>query len=454
MKQLVERQRRLFLRHKTQDIDYRKAMLKNLYDAIESYEDALYDAFWIDLHKSKQEVYTTEIGIVKRSIKSMIRNVRRYSRARFVWTPLLFFGRTSKIYHDPYGTVLIIGPYNYPFQLVIEPLIGAIAAGNTAIIKPSELTPHVSAVIQEMIRSVFPQDYIEVVIGGKEVVESLIDAEVDFIFYTGSQRVGSIIMQQAAKHLIPVVLELGGKSPVIIEKDAKLDVVIERLVWGKFLNAGQTCVAPDYVLVDQDIVDIVIEKTINAIQRFYGSNAETSDDYPRMCTRDHAMRMERFMESNRDAIVYGGEVSERYVSPTIFKLNSIDSSLMESEIFGPLLPILTYRSDVELDKLLQHNPHPLAFYVFTENKRRALDLITNYTFGGGMINDVILHVANPYLPFGGIGPSGMGAYHGKESYDVFTHRKSVMDSSTIIRHKLLFPPYTKKRLRMFKRFYK
>ncbi len=451
MKTYFEAQTAFYQTGKTRDLQFRVEMLEKLLTALDAYENRFYEAFRIDLHKSEFEVYSTEIGIVKKSIRYAIKNVRSWAKPEPHPTPLILFKRKSYTMYEPYGTVLIIGPFNYPVQTVIEPLIGAIAAGNTAFVKPSELTPHVAEVIEAMISEAFPDSYIRVVQGGVELSQALLDLPFDLIFFTGSIPVGKIILEKAARHLTPVVLELGGKSPAILFGDANLRVSVERLMWGKLLNAGQTCIAPDYVLVHHSIYDETVALMRETIDQFYGNEPKHNADYTHIVNERHAARLARLIDENREAVLYGGEYEGCYVAPTLFKLDDCESSLMKDEIFGPLLPILVFHDEAELDAVLKRYPNPLAFYVFTEDKQTQNRMMNQYAFGGGMINDTLLHSANEHLPFGGVGASGTGAYHGKASFTAFSHQKSVMNASTSVHLSLLFPPY-KDRVKILKRF--
>lgn len=359
------------------------------------------------------------------------------------------------IRYEPYGTILIIGPFNYPFQLLIEPLIGAIAAGNCAVIKPSELVPNVADVIADLIETVFDPSYIRCVQGGVETNTSLINAPFDYIFFTGSVSVGKIVMEAAAKNLIPVTLELGGKSPVIVDESADIKAAAQRIVWGKVLNAGQTCVAPDYLMVHQAVKEELIEEMKQVLQTFFLTSTEESKDYGRIVNQRHFERLSSMLERDQEQIIYGGSTNPdtRYIEPTLVEA-TWESASMEDEIFGPILPILPYGKLDEAIQSMNKLSKPLALYLFTSNPRVEEKVLTEIPSGGVSINNTITHLANPELPFGGIGHSGMGAYHGHYSFTTFSHERSVLKTSTKFNMALLFPPYDEKKLNLIRRFLK
>ena len=409
----LQRQKSYLHHHGPISIQQRLKALMQLKQAIKQYETELEEALKKDLGKSSFEAYTSEIGFIYSSIDYTIKHLKKWARPRRVKSDIAQLIGTSSVYPSAYGVVLIIGPFNYPVQLLLEPLVGAIAGGNGAILKPSELTPTVEKVLVSLIETAFSNEYVSIVTGGVEINQELLDLPFDYIFFTGSVRVGKIVMQKASQHLTPITLELGGKSPVIIDETANLKRAAKRLAWGKFMNNGQTCVAPDYVLVHHQIYEAFLEELIQVLMRFYGENPYLSEDYGHIVTVQHTKRLAQLIEENREKIIIGGEVrlDERYVSPTVFKHVSLDDSLMEEELFGPLLPTMSYRTLDEIDQCLALHPKPLAFYVFSENQTFANHLIQRYAFGGGCINDVVTQVASNYLPFGGVGPSGMGRYH-------------------------------------------
>lgn len=454
VQQYLKIHRTFFETGKTIDVNFRLKMLQLLREVIQRNEAEIMKALNDDLHKSEFEAYATEIGLVLDSIKFFLKHLKGWSRPKRVRTPLTQFGAASYVYYEPYGTVLIIGPFNYPFQLVIEPLVGAIAAGNCAVLKPSEFTPNVSKIITKMIRETFADEYIRVIEGAREETAALIHASFDYIFFTGSVPVGKIVMEAAAKKLIPVTLELGGKSPCIVDKEANIRVAAERIAWGKFLNAGQTCVAPDYLLVHKDVKQEFLKQMKKTLQDFYGDDALASEDYGRVVNERHMDRLIGLLDSEK--IVIGGQYnkSKLYIQPTLMVDVSWDDKVMEDEIFGPILPVLEYDDLNELIHRVNSRPRPLAFYVFTENRSIQEKLIRDTSYGGGCINDTISHLATPYLPFGGVGPSGMGAYHGRQSFETFSHRKSILRKTTRWSFRFLYPPYDKKKISLLRRFLK
>ncbi|HCW7748189.1 TPA: aldehyde dehydrogenase [Staphylococcus aureus] len=437
------------------DISFRKEQLKKLSKAIKSYESDILEALYTDLGKNKVEAYATEIGITLKSIKNARKELKNWTKTKNVDTPLYLFPTKSYIKKEPYGTVLIIAPFNYPFQLVFEPLIGAIAAGNTAIIKPSELTPNVARVIKRLINETFDANYIEVIEGGIEETQTLIHLPFDYVFFTGSENVGKIVYQAASENLVPVTLEMGGKSPVIVDETANIKVASERICFGKFTNAGQTCVAPDYILVHESVKDDLITALSKTLREFYGQNIQQSPDYGRIVNLKHYHRLTSLLNSAQMNIVFGGhsDEDERYIEPTLLDHVTNDSAIMQEEIFGPILPILTYQSLDEAIAFIHQRPKPLSLYLFSEDENATQRVINELSFGGGAINDTLMHLANPKLPFGGVGASGMGRYHGKYSFDTFTHEKSYIFKSTRLESGVHLPPY-KGKFKYIKAFFK
>ncbi|SAN16783.1 Aldehyde dehydrogenase [Staphylococcus aureus] len=444
-----------FNTQQTKDISFRKKQLKKLSKAIKSYESDILEALYTDLGKNKVEAYATEIGITLKSIKNARKELKNWTKTKNVDTPLYLFPTKSYIKKEPYGTVLIIAPFNYPFQLVFEPLIGAIAAGNTAIIKPSELTPNVARVIKRLINETFDANYIEVIEGGIEETQTLIHLPFDYVFFTGSENVGKIVYQAASENLVPVTLELGGKSPVIVDETANIKVASERICFGKFTNAGQTCVAPDYILVHESVKDDLITALSKTLREFYGQNIQQSPDYGRIVNLKHYHRLTSLLNSAQMNIVFGGhsDEDERYIEPTLLDHVTNDSAIMQEEIFGPILPILTYQSLDEAIAFIHQRPKPLSLYLFSEDENATQRVINELSFGGGAINDTLMHLANPKLPFGGVGASGMGRYHGKYSFDTFTHEKSYIFKSTRLESGVHLPPY-KGKFKYIKAFFK
>lgn len=452
---IFKNQKEFFESGKTINVDYRIKNLKKLNDIIKKNEDKILNELKKDLGKSNFEGYVTEVGILYDDINFHIKNVKKWSSEEKRKSPIVYYPSKSYIYKEPYGVTLIIGPFNYPFQLVIAPLIGAISAGNTAIIKPSENSRNIALLLEKLINENFPEGYLRVVnpLGGKETVSLLLDKPFDYIFFTGSVRVGKLVMQKAAQHLTPVTLELGGKSPCIVDSDAKLKLAAKRIVWGKFLNAGQTCVAPDYLCVHKSVKDELLKLIINEIRVQFGENVRNSEDYPRIVNKSSLERLSGYLNDGK--IYYGGNIDEDnlYMEPTLIIKPDLNSPLMSDEIFGPILPILVYEDLDNVIKFINHREKPLALYYFSESKKKIKYVVTSTTSGGVTINDTIIHVANPNLPFGGVGNSGVGKYHGKESFETFTHNKSVMKRGTFIEFNIRFAPY-KNKLNLVKRIMK
>lgn len=435
--------RDFFQTQSTKDIKFRKKYLKALKKSIKKHESDILDALKSDLGKNKVEAYATEVGFVMKELSYIIKELKNWAKTKSVTTPMMQFPAKSFIKYEPYGTVLIIGPFNYPFQLVMSPLIGALAAGNCAVVKPSEMTPQTSMVVQEILEEVFPPDYVKVVQGEKEVTSQLLDERFDYIFFTGSTKVGQIVYEKASKHLTPVTLELGGKSPVIIDDTSNLKVAAERIAFGKFMNAGQTCVAPDYILIDNEIKMKFVEALQATIQEFYGAQIEQCEDFGRIVNDNHFNRLVNIIEDSRQQVIYGGEsnADELFVAPTIILDPKLSDSVMQQEIFGPILPIIGYDTFNEVYDIVEQYEKPLALYLFTEDSDQITAVFNRLSFGGGCVNDTILHLANPNLPFGGVGHSGIGSYHGKYSFELFSHEKSYITKSTKLESGLLFPPY-------------
>ncbi|MDQ0171386.1 aldehyde dehydrogenase [Paenibacillus tundrae] len=455
VEEILQHQHEFFRSGATRSVDYRIEQLKRLKLAIQQYESQLIEALYQDLGKSEFESYTTEVGFMLDSITQTIKKVKKWVKPVKVKTQMALIGSKSYIIPEPYGSVLIIGPFNYPFQLLIEPLVGAIAAGNTAVLKASENTPAVSSVVRELIASVFEPSYVKVVEGAKDTTTALIHAPFDYIFFTGSVPVGKIVMEAAAKNLVPVTLELGGKSPVIVDEHADLKVAAQRIMWGKLLNTGQTCIAPDYLLVHERVKDQLITEMKQAVESFYGSDIQHNRDYGRIVNNAHFKRLTTIIERDQAQVIYGGQSDEddRYIEPTLIDISSWDAASMEDEIFGPILPIITYRHIDEAISGILKRPKPLALYLFTTDTQLQDKVMSEVSFGGGCINDTITHVANPQLPFGGVGNSGVGSYHGKFSIETFSHFKSVLKKSTKLNLPILYPPYADK-LKTIKRLLK
>ncbi|WP_058300664.1 aldehyde dehydrogenase [Gorillibacterium timonense] len=441
--EILQEHRKKFHSGYTRSVEFRLEQLKKLSDAIRRNEKQLLEALYQDLHKSEFEAYSTEIGYTLDSIRYMSKHLKRWMKPRRVRTPFYHGLAKSYLHKEPYGTVLIIGPFNYPFQLLIEPLIGAIAAGNSAVLKPSENTPAVTVVVKKLISETFDETYIRVIEGEKETTSALIHAPFDYIFFTGSVPVGRIVMEAAAQNLVPVTLELGGKSPAIVDRTANLDAAAKRIIWGKMMNAGQTCIAPDYVLAHEEIKEELIARMKTVLASFFGPDARQSKDFGRIVNERQFDRLAAILEADSARVLSGGmlEREELYIEPTLLDTASWSDAAMQDELFGPILPILSFRQVEEAIEQVNSRPKPLALYLFTEDSRVEQEVLTRVSFGGGCVNDTISHVANHHLPFGGVGNAGIGAYHGPYSFELFSHTKSVLSKSTKLDIPFLFPPY-------------
>ncbi|HSP22758.1 MAG TPA: aldehyde dehydrogenase [Planococcus sp. (in: firmicutes)] len=443
---MIEQQREYFYTGATKPAAFRKAQLKRLKEVIAAHDSEIVEALKKDLGKSEFEAYATEVGFVLDSINYMIENLDSWMKPEPVKTPLHLHPAKSMIIREPYGSVLIIGPFNYPFQLVMEPLVGAIVGGNCAIVKPSETTPNVATVIQNILAEAFPPYYVRVVEGEREEVNALIHASFDYIFFTGSVNVGKVVMKAASERLTPITLELGGKSPAIVDQTANLDLAAKRVAWGKLMNKGQTCVAPDYVCVHESVKEEFMEKLLANIRSFYGKDAQTSPDYGRIVNTRHFDRLVEIIKKEGANIVVGGhsDRTDLYIEPVVLDNIHFDSPSMEDELFGPILPVITYNDFPALVRQIRKLPKPLAAYMFSENDRAISFFLDELPFGGGCINDTVSHVGSAHLPFGGIGTSGVNSYHGKYSFETFTHAKSILKKSTKLSTNVLFPPYKDK----------
>lgn len=423
---LFELQQDFFHSGATRSYEHRKKALTLLKEVIKKNESNIMKALHKDLNKSDFEAFTTEIGIIYTEIDFVLKNLKKWMKPKRVKTPITHIGSVSKIYPDPYGVTLIISPWNYPFQLAIAPLIGAIAGGNTAIIKPSELTPTVSKVIEDIIDKTYVEDFIAVEQGDAEKSQELLDWPFDYIFFTGSVPVGKLVMEKASQHLTPITLELGGKSPVIVHEDASLQIAAKRIAWGKFTNAGQTCVAPDYLFVHENVKEQFLASLTETINDLYGEKPMNNPIYGKIINKKHFERLSNYLDDG--TVLHGGKTSteKNMIEPTVLTDVLLDSSIMTEEIFGPILPILTYSDINEPIDYIRKKPKPLAFYFFSETTHYQNLVLENISFGGGCINDTLYHLATPHLPFGGVGESGLGSYRGKHSFDTFTHSKSVL----------------------------
>lgn len=438
---LLKKQWEFFDSGVTKDLKFRKSCLKKLRQAVVTYEDQICDALYSDFKKPKFESLATETQFVLYELDETLKNIDYWSRPKRVNSTWLNFPSSDWLYPQPYGNTLIIAPWNYPFLLTISPLIGALAAGNTAVLKPSEFTGHTSKIIHKIISEVFPEEYVGVVEGGIETSQELLSLKWDYIFFTGSTKVGKIIYQKAAEHLTPVTLELGGKNPCIVDETASIAVSAKRIVWGKFLNCGQTCIAPDYILVHKKVKKELVTELGKSISELYGPSVENSPDLARIAHTSHYKELKEMLKGQ--TLLFGGEFNDqtRYIAPTLVDEPHLESKIMEGEIFGPLLPIISYESEEAIQKIVSNYEKPLALYVFSKKKKFREKIINTYSFGGGVINDTLLHITNSTLPFGGIGASGIGRYHGKYSFDTFSHQKAIIKKNFWPEIPLRYPPY-------------
>ena len=430
-----------FISRKSRNIEYRVAALKRLKRSIKTKEDAICNALYRDFKKPKFESLATETQFVLAEINYMLSNMRLWAKPKSVSTSLSNFPSKDYVQYEPYGQVLVIAPWNYPFQLCIAPLVGAIAAGNTVVVKPSEITPYTASILKEIIADAFEEGHVAVVEGGVEVSQELLQKKWDYIFFTGSTRVGKIIYQSAAKYLTPVTLELGGKNPCVVDQTTPISLTAKRIVWGKFLNAGQTCIAPDYILVHASKKEKLIQHLIKNITLFYGEDIEKSTDYSRIASINHFKKLQNIL--SEESILFGGNsnIEDHYIEPTLLDTPKLESNVMLEEIFGPILPILTYTTKEELHSIISANEKPLALYVFSKNKAFQNYMMTNFTFGGGAINDTIIQITNKKLPFGGVGNSGIGSYHGQHSFELFSHKKGIIKKANWLDLPLRYAPY-------------
>lgn len=448
LKQLIKEQNVMFNTNSTKEIVYRVQKLKKLKSILKSKENELYEAIYRDFKKSKFDTFTTELALLYQDIDEAVSNVQKWSKRKRVGTNWLNFPAKSYIYPEPLGTCLVIGAWNYPIQLSLAPVIAAIAAGNTVVLKPSEIPSATSNLISEIVNSNFDKSFFHVVEGGVEVTTNLLELKWDKIFFTGSVNVGKIVYKAAAEHLTPVTLELGGKSPAFVTASCNLDVTVNRLVWGKFLNAGQTCIAPDYLMVESSIKDKFLEKLKERIIEMDFSFK--NENYVQIINDKNYQRLKDLITEEK--IYYAGEFDEgsRYFPPVVMSDVSFSDKIMEDEIFGPIFPVITYDKLSEAISAVKKYPKPLSCYVFTSESAVKTRIIDEISFGGGAVNDVVMHIANSKLPFGGVGNSGMGNYHGKAGFDAFTHQKSVLDKATWLDPSVKYPPYTAKKLKVIR----
>ena len=452
IKSIIESQRKYFKSGRTLDIKNRLKLLKSLHSAIKNNLEIIHDGLKKDLGKSASESYMCETGFALSELSFMIKHLKKFARPEKIKTPIAQFKSKSYRLPSPYGTTLIMSPWNYPFLLSIDPLVGAIAAGNTVVLKLSEYSPNTSEAIKKVIESVFPQEYAAVIFGGREENEVLINSKFDYVFFTGSKRVGGIVYQKAAENLTPVTLELGGKSPCIVDETANITLAAKRIVFGKFLNLGQTCVAPDYIFCAEKIHDKLIAEIKKQIIKQFGDNPNENPAYGKIITENHFKRVLGLIDERK--IVHGGRSDSKTlkIEPTVLDGVCFSDAVMQEEIFGPVLPVITYKEDSEIIEYVSENDAPLALYMFSSDKKRIKEITSKLGFGGGCINDVIIHLATPHMPFGGFGASGMGSYHGKATFDTFTHYKSIVHKSNAIDLPMRYQPYKKFYDKLVKRF--
>lgn len=439
---ILDTQRKFFATGRTQDINYRLAILKQLRSLIIQNETEITAALWKDFHKPEFEVVATETRFVLKELNHAIRNLKSWSGRKRVRTPLVHFLSWSYIAPQPYGQVLILSPWNFPFQLALVPIIGAIAAGNCVIVKMSQQVPN-TLIVMEKILSGLPDNVVAVINGDHTISDYLLEYKFDYIFFTGSCRIGKHVMKKAAENLVPVSLELGGKNPCVVAVDARLDFAAKRIVWGKLINAGQTCICPDYVIIDKRIKEKFLVEVSKTIEEFYGGDAKASLNFARIISPDSVKRLDAFIRKGE--IAAGGETDPEscYVAPTVINNVSPGDPVMQEEIFGPVLPVIEFDNFEEVYPIIEQCPKPLAVYVFSTNRKTVREFLRRTQSGTAAINDTVMQIASPYLPYGGVGPSGMGRYHGKKSFETFSNMRSVLVKSNLIDIWLRYPPYSK-----------
>jgi len=444
---IIEAQRKFFATGKTFDLKYRIAVLKKLRSIIISHEQDIVDALWKDFHKPEFEVIATESRFVIKELNNAISNLRKWASSRRVYTPVVHFISHSYIMPQPYGQVLVLSPWNFPFQLSFMPLVGAIAAGNCVILKVSSQVPYIIDVIQKIL-SQLPVELVALIKGDHSVNDYLLDQKFDYIFFTGSPAVGKYVMRKASENLIPVSLELGGKNPCVVAADARLDYAAKRIAWGKFLNCGQTCVCPDYVLVDKKVKDQFLSLIAAEIRSFYGENPEKSKDFARVISSGNVQRLSGLFSSG--LIITGGitDAETRYVAPTIIKDVKPGDPIMKEEIFGPVLPVIDFEKFNDVYGIIEQNPKPLSTYIFSRDKKLVSEFLRRTQSGNASVNETVMQIASPYLPYGGVGSSGLGRYHGKKSFETFSNMRSVLVKSNLIDVWLRYPPYSKFKTRI------
>ncbi len=443
IKKIKTLQESFFDNQNTLNIKKRISHLKKLKRVLKEKSENIFDALYKDLKKSDFEAFTSETMLVNKELKIMINNLKKWSKPKRISSSLINFPSKDYIIPEPYGNILMISPWNYPFQLSLTPLIGAVAAGNTVVLKPSESSPNTSRIIDEIICAVFPEEWVKVIEGGPNTAKNLLKEKWDYIFYTGSTRVGKYVAKAAAENLTPTTLELGGKSPCIIDSSVPIKKTAKRIVWGKFINCGQTCIAPDYILVEKKIKKNLINRIIQEIEIAFSKKIQNSKDYGRIIHQNHLEKLVKSLKNQK--IIYGGINNKKdlYLSPTIVDEPDLKSELMLEEIFGPILPIISYEKNEKIFRIIKNLEKPLAFYVFSKNKSFINLMLNKFSFGGGVVNDTLIQFANINLPFGGIGASGMGAYHGEHSFNLFSHLKPIVKRSFLFDLPQRFAPYPK-----------
>lgn len=447
--EIVAKQRQFFNSGETKNIDFRIFQLKKLKEAFLKHEKNLYAALKSDLNKSEIEAFATEVGITITEIEHNLKNIKSWTKPQKVSTPLFLQPAKSFVKYEPFGIALVIAPWNYPVKNLFGPMLGAITAGNCCVLKPSELAPATSAAIKKMVSEFFDEKYLCVAEGGVAETTELLREKFDYIFFTGGTEIGRIIYQAAAKNLTPVTLELGGKSPTIVDSDVNLDVAVKRICWGKFTNAGQTCVAPDYIFVHKKIKQQFIEKTKQTIIEFFGEDASKSSDYGRIISEKHFERIKKLIDGN---VIFGGktDVSQKFISPTIIDDVTPEDKVMKEEIFGPIMPVMQYEKIDEAIKFINEREKPLALYIFSNSNSFVEKILHETTSGGVCVNDAMLHLGNVFLPFGGVGSSGMGAYNGKIGFETFSHKRAVLKRSFLFDVKQRYAPFTKSKIKFIK----
>lgn len=440
---ILKKQKKFFSEGQTLSVNFRIAQLKKLYDAVKKYEQELEDALNLDLGKSDFEGFMCEVGLVLSEITYMVKHVKKFSAKHRVKTPLAQFASKSFTLSVPYGNVLIMSPWNYPLLLTLSPLANSIAAGNTSVVKPSAYAPNVGEILNKIIKECFDEEYVACVMGGRKENSELLSQKFDFIFFTGSQNVGKEVLRKAAENLTPAVLELGGKSPCIVESSADISLAAKRIVFGKYLNSGQTCVAPDYILCEKSIKEQFIKEVKKEILKQYGENPLKNPDYGKIINEKHFERIVGLIDQNK--VVHGGKYDKNTlkIEPTVMDNADFSDAVMGEEIFGPVMPVISYEKFEDIFEILKDRQKPLALYIFSANKSHIDHILNRVQFGGGCVNDTIIHLATSEMGFGGVGESGMGAYHGKTGFDAFSHKKSIVDKKTFMDLPMRYQPYNR-----------